>query len=99
MRVLSQVALLATIEELAHRLRFPCIPTIKESDGGGEGGGGSLIRSLLAEVSHDASREAYSRRALVTWPPVLPGILFRYENRSGRQHWSSQSLPPQCLRR
>ena len=37
MRVLSQVALLATIEVLAHRLRFPCIPTIKESDGGGEG--------------------------------------------------------------
>ena len=30
----------------------------------------------------------------MTWPPVLPGILFRYENRSGRQHWSSQSLPP-----
>ena len=26
------------------------------------------------------------------------GILFRYENRSGRQHWSSQSLPPACLR-
>ena len=23
----------------------------------------------------------------MTWPPVLPGILFRYENRSGRQHW------------
>lgn len=36
-RVLSQLALLAAIEELAHRLRFPCIPTIKESDGGGEG--------------------------------------------------------------
>ena len=36
-RVLSQLALLATIEELAHRLRFPCIPTIRESDGGGEG--------------------------------------------------------------
>ena len=35
--VLSQLALLATIEELARRLRFPCIPTIKESDGGGEG--------------------------------------------------------------
>ena len=26
------------------------------------------------------------------------GILFRYENRSGWQHWSSQSLPPASLR-
>ena len=33
----------------------------------------------------------------MTWPPVLPGILFRYENRSGRQHCSSQSLPLACL--
>ena len=31
-------------------------------------------------------------------PPVLPGILFQYKNRSRRQHWSSQSLPPACLR-
>ena len=31
------------------------------------------------------------RRCTSTWPPVLPGVLFRYDNRSGRQHWSSQS--------
>ena len=36
-RVLLQLALFAIIEELARRLGFPCIPTIKESDGGGEG--------------------------------------------------------------
>ena len=31
--------------------------------------------------------------APATWQPVLPRILFRYENRSGRQHCSS----PACL--
>jgi len=36
-RVLSQLASFAIIEELSRRLGFPCIPTIKESDGGGEG--------------------------------------------------------------
>ena len=35
--------------------------------------------------------------APATWPLVLPVILFGYENRSGWQHWSSQSLPPACL--
>ena len=39
----------------------------------------------------------YSADAPVTWLPILPGILFRYENRSSRQHCSSQSLPPACL--
>ena len=33
-----------------------------------------------------------------TWSPVLPGIPFRYENRSGRQHCSSHSFPTACLR-
>ena len=41
---------------------------------------------------------SYAADAPAIWPPVLPEILFRYENRSGRQHWSSQSLPPACLR-
>ena len=40
---------------------------------------------------------SYAADAPATWPPVLPGILFRYENRSGRQHWSSQCLPHHVL--
>ena len=40
---------------------------------------------------------SYTADAPATWPPVLPGVLLRYENRSGRQHCSSQSLPPACL--
>ena len=34
---------------------------------------------------------SYDADAPATWPLVLPGVLFRNENRSGRQHWSSQS--------
>ena len=41
---------------------------------------------------------SYAADAPATQPPVLPGILFRYENISGRQHWSSQSLSLACLR-
>ena len=40
---------------------------------------------------------SYAADAPATLPPVLPGILFRYENRSGRQHWSSQCLPLHVL--
>ena len=40
---------------------------------------------------------SYAADAPATWPPVLPGILFRYENRSGRQHWSSKWLPHHVL--
>lgn len=36
--------------------------------------------------------------APATWPLVLPVILFGYENGSGWQHWSSQSLLAACLR-
>ena len=43
------------------------------------------------------ARFSYAADAPATWPPVLPGILFRYENRSSQQHWSSQSLPLACL--
>ena len=41
---------------------------------------------------------SYAADVHATWPPVLHGILFRYENRSGRQHYSSKSLPTACLR-
>ena len=41
---------------------------------------------------------SYAIDTPATWPPVVPGILFRYENRSGRQHWSSQYLLPTYLR-
>ena len=50
----------------------------------------TVLDSLKAWFSFDADPPA-------TWPPVLPGIPFRYENRSGRQHWSSQCLPPHVL--
>ena len=63
-RVLSQLASFAVTEELARRLGFPCIRTIKESDGGGEG-------RLFEEGACDMA-------AGTAWN--LPGILFRYEN-------------------
>ena len=44
------------------------------------------------------ARFLYAAYAPATWPPVLPGILFRYENRSSQQHRSSHSLPQACLR-
>ena len=41
---------------------------------------------------------SYANDAPATWPTVVPRILLRYENRSARQHWSSQYLPPIYLR-
>lgn len=35
---------------------------------------------------------------IASCPYCLPRIPFRYENRSARQYWSSQSLPLACLR-
>ena len=70
---------------------------------------GSKIRFWIRRKEHtlpvtDRNKQlfkawfSYAADAPVTWPLVLPGILFRYENGSGRQHWSSQSLSPACLR-
>ena len=40
---------------------------------------------------------SYAADAPATWQPILPGILFWHENRSGQHYWLSQSLPPACL--
>lgn len=59
-----------------------------------------LISNCKNSFHHSCHFKAwfsYVINAPATWLPVLPGIQFWYENRCGRQHWSSQSLPLVCL--
>ena len=57
-----------------------------------------LESEMQLQSTPDKAWFSYAADAPATWPPVQLRILFRYENRSSRQHCSSQSLPAACLR-
>ena len=58
----------------------------------------SNCKKSFLHLCHCKAWFSYAPDAPATWQPILPEILFWYENRlSGQQHWSSQSLPPACL--
>ena len=57
-----------------------------------------LESEIQLQSTPDKAWFSYAADAPATWPPVQPGILFRYDNRSSRQHCSSQSLHQACLR-
>ena len=57
-----------------------------------------LESEIQLQSTPDKAWFSYAANAPATWSLVQPGMLFRYENRSSRQHCSSQSSPPACLR-
>ena len=57
----------------------------------------SNCKKSFHHLCHCKAWFSYAADAPATWQPILPGILFWHENRSGQQYWSNQSLPLACL--